>query len=138
METIGVHRMVCAVDLNEEGVNVLRYANKLAHETGAAIRIVHALPPVRPTDLVGADEDLLEGLREAVRADIGRMMERAGLRAPVELEFGEVPQVIRCAAKRHHADLVVVGRKQEHPHGGFLRAHGYAIVREAPCPVLSL
>lgn len=138
VEAIGVRQIVCAVDLNEEGVNVLRFASKLAHDTGAAIRLVHALPPVRLTDLVGADEDLLEGLREAVRADIGRMMERAGLRAPVDLEFGEVPQTIRCAARNHQADLVIVGRKQEHPHGGFLRAHGYAIVREAPCPVLSL
>jgi nucleotide-binding universal stress UspA family protein len=50
---------------------------------------------------------------------------------------GSVADLVRSVALRKRADLVVIGRGC---HTGLdrLRSHAYSIIREAPCPVLSV
>ena len=54
------------------------------------------------------------------------------------VEHGEVPAVVKSAAESVNADLAVIGRHHGSGVLGRLRAHAYAIVRESPCPVLSV
>jgi nucleotide-binding universal stress UspA family protein len=46
--------------------------------------------------------------------------------------------MVRNVAMRKRADLVVIGRGCIQNGRGRLRANAYAIIREAPCPVLSV
>ncbi|PYT19848.1 MAG: hypothetical protein DMG58_35355 [Acidobacteria bacterium] len=57
---------------------------------------------------------------------------------PVDVHGGEVAHVIRCAAQRLRADLVIIGRNSENGLVGRLRANAYSIIRQSPCPVASV
>jgi nucleotide-binding universal stress UspA family protein len=56
----------------------------------------------------------------------------------VHAEGGHVSQVVREAALEAHADLLVTGPGKVHEAFGQLRSNTYAIIRDSPCPVLSL
>ncbi len=47
-------------------------------------------------------------------------------------------RAVRTVALAKRSDLVVIGRGEIHSTFGRLRANAYSIVREAPCPVLSV
>jgi nucleotide-binding universal stress UspA family protein len=51
---------------------------------------------------------------------------------------GEVASAVREEADRHNSDLIVIGRGVLHERLGPLRTHAYGIIRQAPCPVLSV
>ena len=46
------------------------------------------------------------------------------------------PEVLREAALKYAANLVVIGQGSLHKLMGRLRTSAYAIIREAPCPVV--
>jgi len=58
-----------------------------------------------------------------------------GANVPVAVTDG--PALARLGRERE-ADLVIIGHGRIHGHLGRLRTNSYAIIREAPCPVLSL
>jgi nucleotide-binding universal stress UspA family protein len=44
-----------------------------------------------------------------------------------------------CSQARHlNAGLLIIGRSPSHGGLGRLRCHAYTIIREAPCPVVSV
>jgi nucleotide-binding universal stress UspA family protein len=51
---------------------------------------------------------------------------------------GTVPDVVREQAIEHGSDLVVIGRGVLQGTMGRLRTHAYGIIRNAPCPVISV
>ena len=51
---------------------------------------------------------------------------------------GPVGQVVRKVALEYDSDLLVIGRGVMHQTFGRLRTESYGIIRESPCPVLSL
>jgi nucleotide-binding universal stress UspA family protein len=66
------------------------------------------------------------------------LQESAGVDATLHVEAGHVADVVREEALRHGADLVVIGRGVLQETLGRLRSNAYAIIRHAPCPVLSV
>ena len=54
------------------------------------------------------------------------------------IEEGDPAQVVQAAATRRNADLVVIGRSAREGVLGRLRPNAYSIVRDAPCPVVSV
>jgi len=52
------------------------------------------------------------------------------------VESGEVSKAVRAAAGRLNADLVVIGRGAAD--NARLRTNAYGIIRESPCPVVSV
>jgi len=54
------------------------------------------------------------------------------------IEEGDPAQVVRAAAIRRNADVVVIGRSPREGVLGRLRPNAYSIVRDAPCPVVSV
>jgi nucleotide-binding universal stress UspA family protein len=56
----------------------------------------------------------------------------------VLVPYGAVAQAIREAALATQADLVVLGRGVRHEAFGRLLSKSYEIIRQSPCPVLSL
>jgi hypothetical protein len=56
----------------------------------------------------------------------------------VVIESGYAPVVVSKVALWLRADLLVIGRGRESVLLGRLRANAYAIVRESPCPVVTI
>jgi len=51
---------------------------------------------------------------------------------------GAAPDVVREEALQYKTDLIVIGRGALQGTLGRLRTHSYGIIRNAPCPVLSV
>jgi nucleotide-binding universal stress UspA family protein len=77
-------------------------------------------------------------LEDEARKAIGKMQETAGVMAQLCLGAGEIPHVVREAALHHGADLVVIGRGHASRTLGRLRTNVYSIIRQSPCPVISV
>jgi nucleotide-binding universal stress UspA family protein len=80
---------------------------------------------------------LLHALIQKSRGEIAAFQRDAGTELEVTVEGGEASHVIRDAALKYGADLVMTGRGKLHETFGRLRTNTYAIIRESPCPVLS-
>jgi nucleotide-binding universal stress UspA family protein len=65
-------------------------------------------------------------------------MEAQGVEADIEVKGGDVASVVNCLAQRLHSQLVVIGRSLESGLVGLLRTNAYAIIRQSPCPVISV
>ena len=73
-----------------------------------------------------------------VRNAIGEMQQKAGTKATLHLEQGDIPDHVEKAARRLPADLVLIGRSSDAGVFGRLRKNSYAIIRQTPCAVISI
>jgi nucleotide-binding universal stress UspA family protein len=138
-QSIRFRRILCALDQSDEAPDVLAWAGRFAQEFRARLAIVHVLPPA-PAHLEGVYFDpgwSAETVRLA-RERIAALQEQASTQAEVEVEAGDVPDVVSSAAARLGADLLVIGRGRRPGVLGRLRAMAYAILRESPCPVVAV
>lgn len=130
--------IVVAADLDGRASKLIAAGNSIAKAFGAELHVVHA----SPSDGAGA----AEYMDPAWRLEIARLMQTrieqtvkdAGATAEVHVIPGEAAKVVRQVAENLQADLVILGRHTDKSLLGRLRTHSYAIIREAPCPVLSL
>jgi nucleotide-binding universal stress UspA family protein len=131
-------RVICAVDLKPHSQAVLEFAADIAGETDATLELVH-MPPEGQTELLPPETKLHELLDEVTTARKVRIYENEDA-ADVEVlvNGGSVADKVRNLAIQRRADLIVIGRGCTHKGLGRLQATSYAIVREAPCPVLSV
>jgi nucleotide-binding universal stress UspA family protein len=126
--------ILCAVDLSAGSAAMIGYSAELAREYNAKLRLVHAVhePASYP------EVDFSNFLRQIARDEIAKLQRDAGTNFEVCLEGGSAAHVIRAAAFHHEADLVVIGRGSIHETFGRLRTNAYNIIRDSPCPVLSV
>jgi len=129
--------IVCALDESEEAEAVLRAAAVLAKSYKAALALVHVLemPPGAP------EMDFNIYRKELIDAAHTRMRDlktRLNLDAPDTVIDVGIPDSIHEEIVRRKAGLLVVGRG--HDQGAISRVWSrlYAIVRDSPCPVLSI
>ena len=74
----------------------------------------------------------------AARDQIVRLQEELHTAGEVLIEIGDAPVVVSDVASRRKADLLVIGSGRESGLLGRLRANAYAILRESPCPVVTI
>lgn len=130
--------ILVAVDRGAEQAPVLRHAVDLAKEFGANLHLVHAVPGAeRQLADTGGDEFSLF-LLDAARKDMAKLQAEAGTNLEASVVAGGVGRVVHQVALDHHSDLVIIGRGVMHETFGRLRTQSYAIIRQSPCPVLSL
>jgi nucleotide-binding universal stress UspA family protein len=132
-------QVVCAIDLGPHSKNVLCYAGHFAKALGASLVALHAIP-ASSTRLGGFYFDPEWGIQlaKAARERIGFLLHDLNLTGVVAVESGDTPVVVRTAAQEAGADLLVIGRGSTHRAHGHLPTNSYAIIREAPCPVIAL
>lgn len=130
-------RILAALDLKQESSRVLDFALGLAHHEGAMVEILHVAPEgdPHPDDAGIRLSDLLSTAAHQEKVSVLNETE-----AGPELTVSSgIAQTIRNLAIRKRADLVVIGRGCIRSVGpGRLNSHAYSIIREAPCPVLSV
>jgi nucleotide-binding universal stress UspA family protein len=132
---VAFERIVVGIDLGPETADVLAAAK----EVGAAkVLVVHALPTVGDGVQHSFDPSWEYALRAAVKVTAEEALAKAGLDAELLLETGSPAKLLHRAASEMGADLMVIGRHQDDTILGRLTTQAYAIVRESPCPVLSV
>ncbi|HET8547898.1 MAG TPA: universal stress protein [Bryobacteraceae bacterium] len=137
-EPVSYARVLCAVDLSAASDRPLRAAVGFASVLGAELAAVHAVPGSEAVPDRFMDRELRMDLVQDARQRLAARLEQAGApAATVIIEGGEPAKVIHAAALRHNAGVVFIGRG-EHAGAGRLRTHSYAIIRESPCPVISV
>jgi nucleotide-binding universal stress UspA family protein len=135
--------IVCAIDTAgapgtaREGTRLMRDAAQLA-ETGATVRLVHAVPVSETGVEKYLDLEFAAFLKDRAREAVAVMQKEAGTNFEVLIEAGNIPEAVRRVAESRRADLVLIGRGALPHFAGRLRSHVYAIVRDMPCPVLSV
>jgi len=135
---LAIRSIVCAVDLGPESVRGLRFASDFANHWGAKLCVAHGIPVAEM--LLGRYSEIEPPvyMEDFARAEIEKLQSEAGTSAAVWLEGAPIAQAVRNAADQHHADLVIIGRSEIGRPAGVMKEHTHAIIRESPCPVLSL
>lgn len=131
-------RFLCAVDDDLRDAPLLRWAAQFSTEQKAELQVVHALPAAEPI-APGQEPATLRGfLLDTAEQRISNLQSEAGTNFDILLRVGRVEDVVRNAALAHEADLILIGRGVIHAMLGRLRSAAYGIIREAPCPVISI
>jgi nucleotide-binding universal stress UspA family protein len=130
--------ILCALDLKPESRHTLEFALEMGADTKATVELLHIAPEGEIEPMI-SESRLHELLVETARSKLVKIQEEAGAAdVQVVLAGGSVANMVRHMAMQKRADLVVIGRGCILQSIGRLRANAYAIIREAPCPVLSV
>jgi nucleotide-binding universal stress UspA family protein len=131
-------RILCPVDFDANSRLALAMAAELAAERDATLHVLHviAMPP-------GPEVALPYGkMEEAARTRLERLVRqqvRGRADCHLEVMMGNADVEILQAAKRRRADLIVMAT---HGRKGLRRlvlgSVAESVVREAPCPVLTI
>jgi nucleotide-binding universal stress UspA family protein len=132
------HRILCSLNVDsEEAAAVLKAACSVATAFKAELSLIHVVetpPAAWDIDYSVYRDDLVKAADEKMR----RLREQTGVLAPYKIDNGQPSAQVGEAAKALVADLVVTGRGHAQSGLGRLWSSLYSIVREAPCPVLSI
>ncbi|HVW07797.1 MAG TPA: universal stress protein [Bryobacteraceae bacterium] len=129
-------RILVAVDLRSGSNRITEYALELARDTGAEVEVVHATD--EGLTVAAAAGAQLQGILEgAALAQAVHVEQRPSM---VDVLIGDPNPAIRLRdlALRRRADLMVIGRGAIRSRVDRFGAHAYDIVRESPCPVISI
>jgi nucleotide-binding universal stress UspA family protein len=132
--------IVCASDLTPDGDRILQWATNLASDLQARLIIAHAIPSL---EFNPASYFLEADMRKARIGDAHATISKAlkGFQRPdaeVRVEGGNVSTVVRSIVEDSRADLLIIGRASDRGMLGRLRTHSYDLIRESPCPVMSI
>jgi len=132
--------IVCAADPAPDGQRIIQWASELAADLQAVLIVAHAIPSleVHP-ETYFLEADMRRALIADARAKIIKVLQ--GSRTPdaeARVEGGNVSTVVRSVIEDSGADLLVIGRASGNGMLGRLRTHSYALIRESPCPVISI
>ena len=137
-EHIACRNILCAVDGTPKSVPLIEWSADFAKASGATLRLVHVIGGVEGWPERQLNREFEETMRKDSKAVIERLQRGCGVDAPLCVAVGDVAAAVREEARRHTTDLLVIGRGLLHETFGRLRTHSYAIIRQAPCPVISI
>lgn len=120
---------LCAIALDEDSPRVLRLATRAASAAGAKLSLIHVI-------CGDATERGYDGEREALR-QLRKLQKDAGCDGLARVVRGSVKDALLDAAQLFDADILIIGRRPCQSQGR-MRDLTYSLVREAPCPVLSV
>jgi len=134
---IGLRHILCAVDLGEQSVKALAWADWLRGLFGARLTLMHVTAAL-PESADYSEDAWRARLRWAAEKELRRVVDATASEAELLVEAGEPARAICAAAARLKASLLVIGRGSAAGVFGRLRTNSYAIIRQSPCPVVSV
>ncbi len=124
--------VLAGLDLGPQSPKALRWAAALAREYGAKLTVYHATACCPETG--GRKLDM----RKSAEAELRKLQQTVDVEFELLTGSGE-PSLLLCdAAIRAKADVLVIGRGSASGVYGRLRTNAYAIIRQSPCPVVSV
>jgi nucleotide-binding universal stress UspA family protein len=132
-------KVACAIDLKEGSERVLGWAWDFARAWQAELSVIHSVPAPDVNLAYGEFMVRTAGPELAVATSaIEKLLASAGCKAHVVVDSGDVTRTVCRAADQWRANVVVIGRSPARGLMGRLRTHTYSLIREAPCPVISV
>jgi nucleotide-binding universal stress UspA family protein len=135
--TVPYKSIICALDETPESEVILRAAAALAKSYQANLALVHVLempPATLEIDFSPYRQDLID----AGHAHMRRLKDKLKLDVPDVVIDAGISDGIREEIVRRKADLLVVGRGHDQGIVSRVWSRLYSIVRDSPCPVLSI
>lgn len=134
-----IRKVLAGIDLTPCSPRVLRYARDFAEQFAADVGLLHVIPATEERLELYFDGDFRGRLIQEARDRLAQLQIDAGTNFPVQIRSGELGHQFHDACMEAEADLVVIGRGHVKENGfGRLRTHSYELIREAPCPVISV
>ena len=135
-----ISRILVPTDFSRQSEQALAYAQELADQFGASLHLLHVVNrPLLAEGLAAEAFVSQEFESDMVRDAETRMREQAPGAASTDVVFGYAARAIVDHASRMGADLIVMG---SHGRTGvvymMLGSVAEAVVRTAPCPVLTV
>ena len=130
---------VCAIGLTADSERVLRYAAEVAATAHANLSIIHAIPgdPALPVQL-DLEGEVQSAESQEARRRLDKLQRVVGSQVRTLVAIGPLKQALLEAARRLGADALIIGRSPEAGSFGRIRDLTYTVIRDAPCPVLSI
>jgi len=139
LEGIHCRRILCALDLGDRSQSVLEWAAWLAREYRASLGIVHATAELPPTAYGwNLEEDYERSVSEQAKKRIDMLQTAAGTTGQIFIKYGGAAKVVAEAANEYAADLLLIGRHDGSGISGYLHPNAYNILRDSPCPAISI
>jgi nucleotide-binding universal stress UspA family protein len=135
-EWINPRTILCAVDNDLGTEKALKWASRLASSLDADLVLLHVEPRLTRSEEYDSKEFDEEVMAEAT-AKMDKLQAAAGTQAQVIIRAGKVPHAVAKAGKDVEADLLIIGRRSD-PASEGLGLNMYGIIRESPCPVVSV
>jgi nucleotide-binding universal stress UspA family protein len=139
LEEIHCRKILCSVDLTERSQDILAWAAWLAGEYQASLGIVHATVAA---DALTAGWHLREEFAHyaatQAKLRLDALQRDVGTAAQAFVSPGIPKSVVATAASEFQADLLVIGRHGKTGLVEDLFPNANAILRESPCPVISI
>ncbi|MDD5544669.1 MAG: universal stress protein [Acidobacteriia bacterium] len=131
--------IACAIDLDSQSRHTLNWAGHLAEELKAKLTVVHVVKSLVPHTLsFDLSPEWRKHVRDEAMTALDNLKKDLGVECAIKLEIGDVHKGVCLAARELIADLVVINRGTDGGFGGRLRTNAYAIIRDSPCPVISV
>ncbi len=138
LESLRFQKVLCAVDLGLESERALRWAAGFSGEHSAELIVVHAVPAVEARPSKYFDQRFVKVLADQGREAVQALLEALGITARVVVAGGDPAKVASELAQVEGVDQMVIARGGAAGGFGRLRTHAYALIRSAPCPVVSV
>jgi nucleotide-binding universal stress UspA family protein len=135
---VAIQQILCAVDLGPQSAHVLRWGAGLAAHYGARLSIVHAAPGAGEAAEDYFDASWRNTLLSRLHEKVSELASDAGAAGEILVEPGDPHKVVSQKARELGTNIIVIGRGDSNDLLGRLRAHAYEIIRQSPCPVLSV
>lgn len=130
-------RILVAADATSADIPVLKWASCFAQSFDASLSLVHAVPAAEHY-LAENDPAHRQALLNASREQMEQIQNEAGVHLESAVLPGKPERVVRFHAAEIGADLVIIGRGAARKPFGRLRSSAFAILRDSPCPVISV
>jgi nucleotide-binding universal stress UspA family protein len=134
----GIKTILCAVDLSSRSSLVLQTAVQAAQLWQAQVRLAHVMELSDSPTKADWTRERRDEITAAVEGQLRQLAEGAGGMPLVEVLDGSPVQEVLDAAKRCHADLIVVGRTQVVEDQADPNSTAYSIIAGSQNPVLSV
>lgn len=133
---VKLSHIVCAINLGPQSADTLAWASRISKDFQARLSIIHVIPPINPGLYVSFGSGLKRECEDLARKDVEKLQREVDASSvSICIQEGDAAHQVCSFADAMGADLLVIGRGT---HDRRLRTNAYAIIRQAPCPVLSV
>jgi nucleotide-binding universal stress UspA family protein len=130
VDAANLRSVLCAVDFGAQTEAALEWSAGIASMYGAPVSLLHVVAHSH-------DSGRMHAACEEARQRLQQIRQTSGTSGEDHVAAGPVAEEVANFARRLGTDLLVIGRGHLKG-GGRLRSTAYAILRESPCPVVSV
>jgi len=133
-------RIACAIDLGPSSEGVLGWAHELSKACADDLIVIHAAPRVEVGGAYGDwfPPETIGQITQHGKEHVDALLARLDIKAEVHVASAEPVSYACKTAQGTNADLLVIGRSSHEGLLGRLQQHALGMIREAPCPVISV